>query len=75
MRYAIIVCVNGSYSVRAEGLTLEGAKVNFHDLCKTFWNAHDVYTAYVMIADEQLDVVEGYKEYIHHDLQSAPEAE
>lgn len=62
-----------SFSVRAEGLTLEGAKVNFHGLCQTFWNAADVINAYVMIADEQLDVVEGYKEFIHHD--SAPALE
>lgn len=66
MTYAIIVCVNGSYSVSAEGLTLEAAKVNFHGTCQTLWNAPDVITAHVMIADEQLDAVEGYKEYIHH---------
>ena len=75
MKYAIIVCVNGSYSVRAEGMTLEAAKVFFHDLCKTFWNAPDVINAYVMIADEQLDAAEGYKEYIHHDAQPTPEPE
>lgn len=73
MKYAIITCVNGTYSVRAEGLTLEAAKVFFHGLCQTFWNAPDVLSAYVMIADEQLDAAEGYKEYIHHE--AAPEVE
>lgn len=67
MTYAIIKCINGSYSVHAEGMTLEAAKVQFHGLCQTLWNAPDVITAHVMIADEQLDVVEGYKEYIHHE--------
>lgn len=68
MIYAIIKCVNGSYSVHAEGITaLENAKTNFHGLCQALWNAPDVITAHVMIVDEQLDVVEGYKEYIHHD--------
>lgn len=67
MKYAIIQCVNGNYSVYAEGITtIEAAKVQFHGLCQTLWNAPDVITAHVMIADEQLDPVEGYKEYVHH---------
>lgn len=68
MAYAIIKCINGSYSVHAEGFTdLASAKVSYHGLCQTLWNAPDVITAHVMIADEQLDVVEGYKEYINHE--------
>lgn len=78
MKYAIVKVVNGIYSIHAEGFTdLSAAKVNFHGLCQTLWNAPDVTTAYVMITDEQLDVVEGYKEYIHHDpvVITEPEAE
>lgn len=68
MKYAIIKCVNSNYSVHAEGITtVEAAKTQFHGLCQTLWNAPDVITAHVMIADEQLDPVEGYKEYIHHE--------
>lgn len=68
MTYAIIKCINGSYSVHSEGITdLAAAKVSYHGLCQTLWNSPDVITAHVMIADEQLDVVEGYKEYIHHE--------
>ena len=68
MKYAIIKVINGNYSVHAEGITaISQAKTAFHGLCQTLWNATDVITAYVMIADEQLDAVEGYKEYIHHD--------
>lgn len=68
MKYAIIKVINGSYSIHAEGMTsLSAAKVAFHGLCQTLWNAPDVITAYVMLADEQLDAVEGYKEFIHHD--------
>ena len=68
MSYAIIKCVNGSYSVHAEGIeTVAAAKTQFHGVCQTLWNAPDVLTAHVAIMDEQLDVVEGYKEYIHHD--------
>jgi hypothetical protein len=67
MKYAIITCINGTYQVQAEGITdLAMAKVNFHGLCQTLWNAPDVLDAYVEIVNEQLDVVDGYKEYIHH---------
>ena len=70
MKYAIIKVTNGNYSVHAEGITsLESAKTQFHGLCQTLWNAPDVITAEAAIVDEQLDVVEGYKEFIHHDAE------
>ena len=68
MKYAIIKCVNGSYSIHAEGITdIASAKVQFHSVCQTLWNATDVLSAHVAIVDEQLDVVERYKESIHHE--------
>lgn len=68
MKYAIIKVVNGTYSVHAEGFTdMASAKVSYHGLCQTLWNAPDVITAEVVIVDENLDAVEGYKEYIHHE--------
>ena len=74
--YSIIKCINGNYAIHAEGITaLENAKTMFHGLCQTLWNAPDVLTAHVMIADEQLDCVEGYKEFIHHEPQPQPEPE
>ena len=73
MKLAIIKVINGNYFIHAEGIAaIESAKTQFHELCKALWNAPDVLSAYVMIVDEQLDCVEGYKEFIHHD---APEAE
>lgn len=73
MKYAIITCVNGNYKIEAEGITnLANAKTSFHGLCQSLWNAPDVLSAYVMIADENLDKVEGYGEYIWH---TAPEPE
>lgn len=67
MKYAIIECVNGNNFIRAEGIvSLESAKSQFHDRCKTLWNAEDVNKASIMIADENLDPVEGYKEFIYH---------
>lgn len=76
MKYSVIKVINGNYSIHAEGITdLGAAKVQFHGLCQTLWNAPDVATAYVMIADEQLDCVEGYKEFIHHNVVTQPEPE
>lgn len=68
MKYAIIKVINGNFFIHAEGITDKAsAKTQFHGLCQTLWNAPDVITAEVMIADEQLDCVEGYKENIHHE--------
>lgn len=74
MKYAIIKVINGNYNVHAENITdLAQAKVQFHGLCQTLWNALDVTTAYVMLSDEQLDAVDGYKEFIHHEPQPVTE--
>lgn len=68
MKYAIIKVINGSYFIHAESITDKAAaKTQFHGLCQTLWNASDVITAEVMIVNEQLDCVEGYKENIHHE--------
>ena len=76
MKYAIVKVINGNYSIHAEGITaIENAKTQFHGLCQTLWNAPDVVSAHVMIADEQLNVVEGYIEYIHHEVTAQAEAE
>lgn len=76
MKFAIVKVINGNFFVHAEGITdLAAAKTQFHGLCQTLWNAPDVITAEVSIVDEQLDVVEGYKEYIHHEVTGQTEAE
>ncbi len=68
MKLAIVKVINGNFFIHAEGITaIENAKTQYHGLCQTLWNAPDVISAYVMIVDEQLDVVEGYKEFIHHE--------
>ena len=70
MKYAIIECVNGTFFIRAEGITsVENAKAQYHGRCQALWNASDVVSAYVMIADEQLDIVEGCIEFIHHEVE------
>ena len=67
MIYAIIKVINGNYFIHSEGITnLAGAKTQFHSLCTALWNEPEVLSAYVEIVNEQLDCVEGYKEYVHH---------
>ena len=67
MKYAVIKVVNGNYSVHAEGFTdVDQAKVSFHSLCQSLWNASDVVTAAVAIVDENLFVFESYRELISH---------
>ena len=68
MNYSIIECINGNYFIRYEGITdLANAKTQYHGRCQALWNAQDVESAMVVIMDENLDVVERYKEYIHHE--------
>ena len=74
MKYAIIKCSNGSFAVESEWTDLTQAKVKFHGVCQTLWNAPDVETAEVMIADEQLNCVDGYREFIHHETETESEA-
>lgn len=70
MKYAIIKCVNGNYSVHAEGITeVSSAKNTFHGLCQMLWNATDVITATVKIVDENLDNVEEYRDFITHPVE------
>lgn len=69
MKYAIIKIINGNFYIHAEGYTdVVSAKTEFHGLCKTLWSASDVITACVMIADEKLQAVDGYKEFISHEV-------
>ena len=71
MVFSIVKVVNSNYSIHAEGITnLSSAKTQFHGLCQTLWNASDVIKAKVMIVDENLDCVEGYKESIWHETET-----
>ena len=73
MKYAIVQVINGNYSVVSETTDINAAKVQFHNLCAAFWNATDVDTACVMITDENLDCVQGFKEFISHLPDPEPE--
>lgn len=68
-KYAILKCTNGNFAIHAEGSNLDGMKVNFHQLCAALWNDAGTATAKVMIVDESLNCVDGYAEFIHHEVE------
>ena len=76
MTYAIIKVINGNYAIHAEGITsVQSARISFHQLCASLWNDPGTEKAMVMVADENLDAVEGIKEYIHHETEQTNVAE
>lgn len=76
MKLYVVKVVNEAIAVVSEWTDNEqGARVSFHDTCKTLWNAPDVIKATVRILDEQLDCFQGYTETITHALTEEPTAE
>lgn len=72
MKYYVIYVSNGNLQIPqiTEYASLDSAKVKFHQTCATLWNEKTVITGYVAIMDNQLDVVDGYKEFIQHPKES-----
>ncbi len=70
MKYAVIQCVNGTFSIVSEhGENLQAARVAFHDRCRILWNASDVIEGYVAIIDSNLTYVDGRIEKITHPVE------
>ena len=65
MRYAVIQCSNGNFSVASEWTDKDKAIVNFHTVCTTLWNAPDVEHAAVIIVNEKF--ITEKIEYIKYD--------
>jgi hypothetical protein len=76
MKYAVIQCVNGIFSVVSEhNENLQQARVEFHNRCKILWNSSDVITGYVAILASDLTYVDGRIEIITHVSESDTESE
>lgn len=73
--YAVIECINGSFSVKAENLDEQAAKVFYFDRCRILWNAPDVLLGQVAIVNQQLQVVGGYSEQIIHTPEETTDGE
>lgn len=73
MKYALIQCVNGNFSIVSEhGENLQAARVAFHDRCRILWNAADVAEAQVAILTSDLTYVDGRIETITHATDEEP---
>ena len=72
MKYSLIQVVNGNYSIVSETADPNAFKVSFHNLAAALWNAPNVVTACIMVVDENLDFVPGFKEFICH-VEPTPE--
>lgn len=66
-KYSTVKCVNGTFAINTETDNLQSAIIQFHSLAQGLWNAPDVVSAKIAIMDEQLNVVDGYAEFIHHE--------
>ena len=75
MKYALLQCVNGNFSILSEHDNLQAARVAFHDRCKNLWNASDVIEGYVAIVDSHLTYVDGKIEVITHPVEQEEENE
>jgi hypothetical protein len=66
--YAVVQCVNGTFSVVSEhGDNLQQARYAFHNRCAILWSASDVITGYVAILASDLTYVDGRIEKITHE--------
>ena len=66
MKYSVIKVVNSTFAIVSEHSDKQSALVKFHDTCKSHWNAQDVESAMIAIIDENLDILDGHKEFIYH---------
>lgn len=78
MKYYVMFISNENLQLGEGQVTewtdLAKAKAKYHKLCETLWAEKTVITGYVVIMDNQFDIVEDYKEFIHHDEQPAQES-
>lgn len=66
MRYAVITVTDGNFVIRSEWSNPEGAIKAFHSLASALWNDTNLEKGYVAIVDSNLDIYNGYKEFITH---------
>ena len=64
-KYDVVQKVNGNLVVRSTWVDDKtGAKQDFHNVCKNLYADKDTTNGVVAILDDNLDVVDGHKEFI-----------
>jgi hypothetical protein len=69
--YAVIQQINGAFTVKFEGENLDSLKYNYHNWCAQLWNDTGAVDGVVKLVDSNLDVVEGYIDFISHPAKNA----
>ena len=65
MKYDVVQKVNGNIVVKSTWVdNSAGAKKAFHDVCSVLYGDKDTTSGVVAILDDNLDVVDGKKEFI-----------
>ena len=67
MKYAVIKCINDSFSIDSEWTDKEKAIMQWHNVCRTLWATQDVESATVEIVDKHLQILPVYTENIKHE--------
>ena len=66
-KYVVLTVTDGNFLIRSEWNDKSKAIKAFHSLASALWADDAGFSkGYIAIIDENLDVVEGYKEYITH---------
>ena len=71
MKYALCTVTDNNFLIRSEWGTPEQAIKAFHSLAAALWADTGFTSGYIAILDSQLDVYEGYKERIEHEVTPA----
>ena len=74
-KYALITITDGNFLIRSEWSDPTAAIKAFHTLAAALWNDTSLSEGYIAILDSQLDVFEGYKERIAHEVVQQEETE
>ena len=68
MRYVLLTVTDNNFLIRSEWSDPTAAIKAFHNLAAALWNDTNLSEGYIAILDSQLDVDEGYKERIEHEV-------
>ena len=74
-KYAVCTVTNGNFLIRSEWSDPTAAIKAFHNLAAALWNDTSFSEGYIAILDSQLDVFEGRKERISHEVTQTESAE
>lgn len=73
MKYSVVQCVNGNYTIVSEGHDETAAKKAFWNRCVLLENDPSTITGQVAILGESLDIYNGYSQSFSHPVETPEE--